>query len=704
VVLTWAAGTSNPYMACFYRETVAQFLAHSQEHVLARLAATYAARGYTSLFSDQMLTWERDMGSLRESLAECVAKSESAGAWGLLLEFNVPRKEQRIDVVLLVRDSIVILEGKTGQVASQARRQVEEYALLLHYFHKASADSRIVPIIVSPEAFEADYDAINQLEMFPQMPGYRVAPISQSSWLGLSDLLLEIEKPSLGQTNSVSWDSSPYFPVPSIFEAAVALKSGLSIREIAHSEASEHEIEAVRESIQTQVDYARTARRHVICFLTGVPGSGKTLVGLSLAHSGESNLNAIHFMSGNGPLVKVLQHLFTQESMRKGAKSVQARTEATTLIENVHRFASYHTADNRGAPSNHAIIFDEAQRAWNRAQHMKKFNRDYSEPEMLLRIMERHEDWAVVVALVGGGQEINDGEAGLEEWGRALAGSEKDWMIWASPEVLNGGPSTAGHRLFEDAKVQREVQTNPSLHLRTSNRSIRAEKLATWVNLVLEGDAEAAEALRITENFPILLSRDLNETRKQLGKHGIGANRYGLVGSSGAARLRAEGLEPSSTFHADYPWEHWYLGERADVRSSFRCEVFATEFEIQGLELDWIGLCWGGDFVWKEPHGWQLRILRQTEPSKWNLIKKQEKQVYRKNAYRVLLTRARMGMVIFVPKGDVNDVTCAPAEFEATAAYLIRCGVTPLEQVNSPTGITAPSAALGITNLPSAFG
>jgi hypothetical protein len=410
-----------------------------------------------------------------------------------------------------------------------------------------------------------------------------------------------------------------------------------------------------------------------------VPGSGKTLVGLSLAHSGESNLNAIHFMSGNGPLVKVLQHLFTQESMRKGAKAAQARTEATTLIENVHRFASYHTTDNQGPPSNHAIIFDEAQRAWNRAQHMKKFNRDYSEPEMLLSIMERHEDWAVVVALVGGGQEINDGEAGLEEWGRALAGSAKDWLICASPEVLTGGASTAGHRLFEDANVQREIQTNTMLHLRTSNRSIRAETLATWVNLVLAGDAEGAAALSINKKFPILLSRDLNQTRRKLYKQGIGVNRYGLVGSSGAARLRAEGLEHSSTFHADYPWEHWYLGNRTDVRSSFRCEVFATEFEIQGLELDWIGLCWGGDFVWKEANGWQLRNLRQTEPSKWNSIKNQEKQIYRTNAYRVLLTRARMGMVIFVPMGDPNDPTCAPAEFEATAAYLVRCGVTPLE-------------------------
>jgi len=364
--------------------------------------------------------------------------------------------------------------------------------------------------------------------------------------------------------------------------------------------------------------------------------------------------------------------------MRNGAPAPQARTEAKTLLENVHVFARYHTEDNLGPPSNHAIIFDEAQRAWNRSQNMKKFRRDYSEPQMLLRIMERHQDWAVVIALVGGGQEINDGEAGLEEWGRALTGSEKKWIVYASPEVLEGGPSTAGHRLFEDSAKEKIVQTNSTLHLRTSNRSLRAEQLAKWVNHVLDGKVAEAAWLEVTARFPIFMSRDLSETKLKLREQRIGESRYGLVGSSGAARLRAEGLEPSSAFHADYPWEHWYLGEESDVRSSYRCEVFATEFEIQGLELDWIGLCWGGDFVWNESQDWQLRALRPSAQSKWTSIKNSEKRVYRRNAYRVLLTRARQGMVIFVPKGDPDDPTNKPEEFDATAQYLVACGVTPL--------------------------
>jgi Uncharacterized conserved protein (DUF2075) len=264
-------------------------------------------------------------------------------------------------------------------------------------------------------------------------------------------------------------------------------------------------------------------------------------------------------------------------------------------------------------------------------------------------------------------------------------GSSADWQRQRVDDlcvagVLEGGPSTAGHRLFHEPTTRKQdLRTSPTFYLRTSNRSLRADQLATWVNRLLEGDAEGADSLRITTRFPIFLSRDLNQTRSKLREQGIGSNRYGLVGSSGAARLRAEGLEPSSTFHADYQWEHWYLAEDTDVRSSCRCEVFATEFEIQGLELDWIGLCWGGDFIWSESQGWQLRSLRHGRQTKWSAIISSDKRIYRKNAYRVLLTRARQGMIIFVPKGSVDDPTNQPVEFDATAQYLIRCGVTSLD-------------------------
>lgn len=672
-------GETRATMASFYRSNVAEFLTVSEDQILASLSVAYANRGYISQYSDQTLTWERDIRSLRLSLEACVRDNEVARKWGIILEFSIPRKELRIDAVLLVNSEIVIIEAKAGTAFFQAKRQLEEYALLLHYFHKASANRRIVSIMVSPASGEPDFDMINQLEMFPQLATYWVSRPINTSWQSLPTVLGVIARRSTEILSVNSWDDSPYHPVPSIIEAAIALRSGLSIREIAHSEASEHEISMVGGAIQSYVDKACSEGKHIICFLTGVPGSGKTLVGLSLAHSHENQANTIHFMSGNGPLVKVLQHLFTQEAKKEGNNAANARARAKTLIENVHIFAKYHVEDNLNEPFNHAIIFDEAQRAWNRNQNKRKFNRDYSEPEMLLRIMERHADWAAVIALVGGGQEINDGEAGLEEWGRALAQSSKNWHIFASPEVLEGGPSTAGRRLFDDDTQKIEVNTNPALHLRTSNRSLRAEKLATWVNYVLDGDADHAAALNIAEKFPIFLSRDLNDTRAKLRQQAIGPIRYGLVGSSGAARLRAEGLEPGSTFHNDYPWEHWYLASDKDIRSSFQCEVFATEFEIQGLELDWIGLCWGGDCVWSPSRSWQLRKLLLGPNSRWTTIKNTDRLAYRKNAYRVLLTRARQGMVIFVPRGDPTDSTNEPADFNSTANFLLRCGMTPLK-------------------------
>lgn len=673
-------------MASFFRSRISEFIDFSEGEILARLSNEYARRGYTRQFSDQTLTWERDVRSLQSTFRRIVQTHDEARNWGILLEFSIPRKEARIDAVLLMSGQIVILEAKSGDDFQQARKQLEEYALLLHYFHKASANCRIVPVIVSPTAGEPNLDSLNQHEMFPQLATYWINKVLVSSWVNLPSVLAGVQaRTPPEEIDPRAWDESPYHPVPSIIEAAVALRSGLSIREIAHCEASEHEIGLVRESIQSLVNDARVTNKHVICFLTGVPGSGKTLVGLSLAHSHENQKNAIHFMSGNGPLVKVLQHLFTAESKSRGADAANARIEARTLIENVHVFARTYTDDDKlREPSNHAIIFDEAQRAWNREQNKKKFNRDYSEPEMLLEIMERHPDWAVVITLVGGGQEINDGEAGLEEWGRALAERKKRWTIFASPEVIAGGPSTAGRRLFDSAAHSLEVQRNSTLHLRTSNRSLRAENLASWVNFVVEGNRERAAALKIGDRFPIFLSRNLDQTRIQLKRQAVGQTRYGLIGSSGAARLRAEGLEPSSSFHAEYRWEHWYLAPESDLRSSFACEVFATEFEIQGLELDWIGLCWGGDFIWDPTRGWQIRKLLAGPNNRWTSIKNPEKRKFRANAYRVLLTRARQGMTIFVPAGDIEDGTRSPKEFDDTARFLVECGATELQ--SGPSG------------------
>lgn len=667
-------------MASYFRATVAEFLLTSPSEVFTALNLSYARDGFAEMKTDTSLTWWGDLDSLRAALASVVEVRPDAERWWLVLEFTVPRKLNRLDVVILAGEEIVVLECKSSEAAGDALRQAETYALLLHYFHKPSDRRKITSLVVTPQEMSAD-DAGEILEErrqgelgFEMLPSFWVARTRFISWHLLPQLLAAVGGRH-EQIDGVEWDAGAYRPTPTIIEAALALRSGLDIREIAHSEAAEHEVDAVVAQIRTVVGKAKAEKRRVICFVTGVPGSGKTLVGLSLAHLSESREDAIHFMSGNGPLVAVLQELFRRQAMRDGVPAVSAKIQAQTLIENVHVFAKEYTEkDKDRAPSNHVIIFDEAQRAWNLAQNLAKFKRNYSEPEMLLKIMQRHQDWACVIALVGGGQEINSGEAGLEEWGKAIVESSVAWEVYASPEVLAGGSSTAGQRLFADNAKASQVETRNELHLRTSNRSLRADKLALWVNRVLSGDAVGAAELEIAKRFPLYLSRDLSEVRRLLSKESLGDSRFGLVASSGAARLRAEGLEPSSSFHAEYPWHHWYLSPPEDVRSSYRCEVFATEFEVQGLELDWVGLCWGGDFVWSGS-AWLPRDLRHGTVSKWGEVKNAERQRFRRNAYRVLLTRARQGMVIYVPRGNAEDPTRRPAEMNATADFLLRCGV-----------------------------
>jgi hypothetical protein len=665
-------------MASYFRATLRDFLDTSDTEVLAKLTLAYANSGFSRMHTDQPLTWWDDLVELRQALNALTMANPASNDWQILLEFSIPRKERRLDIVLLTGAEIILLECKRGPATTEALRQVEEYALLLHYFHKPSHQQHIYPIVVSADASLPEQDITRQRELvFPTLPSFWISPTIVTSWPSVANLLASIGGEDALRPDGAMWDEGAYSPTPTIIDAALALRAGLSIREIAHSEAAEHDIESVTHEIRAIVTLARTEHKHVICFLTGVPGSGKTLVGLSLAHLSESRTDAIHFMSGNGPLVSVLQELFKQQAMRDKVPSAEAAIQAKTLIENVHIFAKTYTdEDPNRPPSNHVIIFDEAQRAWNRAQNFSKFRREYSEPEMLLKIMERHKDWAVVIALVGGGQEINNGEAGLEEWGTALRESPCSWQIYASPEVIEGGPSTAGQKLFAIVDERNKIHPRDTLHLRTSNRSLRADNLAKWVNFVLDGQEKDAASLRITGRFPIFLTRDLNIARAKLKAEALGHSRFGLTGSSGAARLRAEGLEPSSDFHAAYPWHHWYLAPRHDIRSSYACEVFATEFEIQGLELDWIGLCWGGDFIWTNE--WLARDLRHGRHSKWGLVRKPEKQLYRKNAYRVLLTRARQGMVIYIPRGDSKDSTRLPSELDRTTDYLLRCGITPL--------------------------
>jgi hypothetical protein len=679
-------------MPAFYRASIAEFLHVSESELTGRLTTEYARSGFQSQRTSQTLAWIADILHLHSILSDVTHRNPATATWHILLEFPIPRKEKRIDVVLLAHDVIVILELKSSAHGIESIRQAEEYALLLHYFHQPSDRRRILPFVVAPST-RPSRQQLQQFLPILEAPAYWISPVDQISWSHLSDTLLSIEtNPTATSINLRDWDDGEYRPVPTIIEAALSLQSGLAVREIAHSRAARHDVDRLTHFVTNVIDNARETGSFAICFVTGVPGSGKTLVGLNLAFGTKLGQEPIHFMSGTGPLVKVLQAVLTKHHQETAkVKAEEARRYAKTLIENVHVFARYYTDDNPDRPpSNHVIIFDEAQRAWDRAQNLSKFKRPYSEPEMLLKIMERHQDWAVVIALVGGGQEINSGEAGIEEWGRALSASSKSWTVYASPEALAGGSSVAGSRLETNSEIRTlPIHPEPQLHLDVSVRALKGDQYASWVNDVVNGDAPSAAARHAQDSFPILLTRSLADLRQILTQNTLGQSRCGLVASSGATRLRAEGLEPDSTFHGEYPWDHWYLAERSDVRSSYQLEVFATEFEIQGLELDWIGLCWGGDFTWDSTQStWLFRTLRHGKTSKWSEMKSERRQLYRRNAYRVLLTRARQGVVIYIPTGDPTDPTRSPTEFDTTANFLLQCGARLMTNPRAPISTT----------------
>jgi hypothetical protein len=687
-------------MPAFYRAPLLEFISASDSELTGILSLAYARDGFQNQATQQTLAWAQGIFRLRGCFEELVARSPSAASWTVLLEFNIPRKMRRIDVILLAGDQILLLEQKSHPATAEDCLQAEEYALLLHYFHQPSAKRKIIPIVLSPLARSAE--TLRQRELpFTETAAFWIAPVARVSWQQLAGFLVQQVAASYDPIDPAQWENGEYRPVPAIIEAALSLQSGLDIREIAHSRAARHEVDQLTSFVQELIQEARTNYRHVACFVTGVPGSGKTLVGLNLAFSKQTATDAIHFMSGNGPLVKVIQAVLARHQMEQGRRSLDAKIHARTLIENVHVFARTYTDESDGrAPSNHVVIFDEAQRAWDRAQNFAKFKRDYSEPEMLLKIMERHPDWAVVIALVGGGQEINSGEAGLQEWGASLAAAAKPWKIYASPEALHGGTSVAGDQLIPDVASSLEAIAEPRLHLDVPVRSLKADSYARWVNHVINGEPEAAAQVSKHSEFPVYLTRSLSMLRKTLRQQLRGNSRAGLVGSSQAARLRAEGLEPDSAFHGGYPWEHWYLARAADVRSSFQLEVFATEFEIQGLELDWIGLCWGGDFIWSpDEKEWLIRAFRATN-SRWSKVKSPNRRKFRKNAYRVLLTRARQGIVLYVPEGDASDPTRIPEEFDRTAEFLISCGAREIlslqERVSTAPEVLASDIATSL--------
>ncbi|WP_435018791.1 DNA/RNA helicase domain-containing protein [Tundrisphaera sp. TA3] len=665
-------------MPAYYRRTILDFLADDEDRILGRLTDAHAGAGFHQQRHAQTAAWRVEIGLLKACVGRILADPDAA-TWQILLEYPIPRRGRRIDAVLVAGGVLIVLEFKCGakDYARDAIVQVEDYALDLADFHAESSGRPIVPVLVATKAGDA-----------PAPDGPAVGWVKPTWRANASDLDAKVRScverygaTDRGPIDPALWDRSAYAPTPTIIEAAQALYAGQNVREISRNQSGIENLTRTTDAVIAAIEEARVGHRKRICFITGVPGAGKTLAGLNIVHNGGLHQGDLGvFLSGNVPLVRILNEALARDAAhRLGQTLQQSRRQVATFIQNVHRFIDAYFADPGRVPVDRVVVFDEAQRAWDAAQSARKFNRPFSEPEILLEVMDRHPDWALVVALVGGGQEINRGEAGLSEWGRAIADRFRHWDVHVSPELKSGTHAT-GACLFPEVPDGVAITEDRSLHLSVNLRSYRAEVLSEFVDAVLRPDPDRARELAARlDAFPIAWTRDLARARSWLRERRRGSRRIGLVASSGARRLRAHGLDVT----AELDVEAWFLNEATDVRSSHVLEVPATEFGIQGLELDWTGVCWGGDLT-PESGGWACRSFRGT---RWRQVRDAGTRQHVVNKYRVLLTRAREGMVIWVPPGDPDDPTRPPSIGDAVADHLKRCGIPTLDEGGDRAGL-----------------
>lgn len=652
----------------FYRDTIKSFLQKESSQIIGEisLADNFDTR------NTQSKAWEIQISVLKKALKGFEGE--------LFFEFSIPRMGSRVDVLLIIQDVIFVVEFKVGErkYLSYDIDQVWDYALDLKNFHEPSHEAVLVPILVATEASNSFLE-ISTTSHNDNL----INPIKTNK----SDLrkAIELTIEFLSENKIIDgekYSTGRYAPTPTIVEAALSLYNTHSVDEITRSDAGAKNLTDTTDVISKLIEVARQEKKKKICFVTGVPGAGKTLVGLNVAteHLDHKNDDASVYLSGNGPLVQILQEALARDRVKtekeKGNKLTKkrARSSVKTFIQNIHHYRDEYLRDPN-PPVDHVAIFDEAQRAWTKDQTVSFMKRrkgiddfDSSEPEFLISCLDRHDDWAVIICLVGGGQEINTGEAGISEWLRAIKNRFKDWEVYISPN-LTASEYDAVESIQELEGIT-QVHLNEALHLSVSMRSYRAENLSEFVKHLLDQNTDKArETLKnIPEDYPIVLTRDLKKAKKWLKEKARGSERYGLVVSSQAERLKPYAVDVKSPMNPI----HWFLNGKDDVRSSYYLEQVATEFHIQGLELDWTCVIWDGDLRYSK-NGWKTHSFRG---KKWINIRKKERQDYLVNAYRVLLTRARQGMVIVIPEGDEEDHTRKSNYYDPTYEYLKGLGIS----------------------------
>jgi len=582
---------------------------------------------------------------------------------------------KRVDTIVLYHNIVFLIEFKSGdtEYRQSTYDQVYDYALDLRNFQKESHNKLLVPIMVSTRAAAVSFDIHEH--------GRVIEPLRCNA-TNIADAIKTVaacyQEPSF---DYVQWENSEYLPTPTIIEAAQALYRGHNVHDITRSDAGAENLTVTTDEINRIIKHNKANHRKSICFVTGVPGAGKTLVGLNIAIHRSDAQQGEHavFLSGNYPLVTVLQEALARDKVeqeKQHGKRITKRDalrNASAFIQIIHKYRDSFVG-NQNLPPERVAIFDEAQRAWTRNM-IENFMATkkgvavfpYSEPEFLISTMDRHQDWAVIICLVGGGQEINTGEAGLPEWFDSLYRSFTSWDVYITPQ-LNDEEYHRG-RSWSSMLSGLNIFERDKLHLATSVRSFRTPDLAAFVKAVLDVDINEAKMLyqRIKDKYPIVVSRDLNKAKTWVRNHCRGTTRYGLLASSGGLRLKPQCIFVKNEISV----ANWFLNSKDDVRSSYMLEDVVTEFDIQGLELDYSLVAWDADYRYINGKWTYHRFVGNS----WDRVQSDERRLYLKNTYRVLLTRARQGMAIFVPYGSNDDLTREPEWYDGTYNYLAEIGI-----------------------------
>jgi DUF2075 family protein len=634
----------------YYCDTIRGFLLTDANGILHHLFNAVTEQDRTP---EQDHAWKDEIFCLQARLKEIGAEGY------IVFEYDIVRMAKRIDVVLLLRNVVYSLEFKDGQTTYYAEdmEQALDYALRLKAFHKMSKNLYVCPVLI---ATKADKSFTNPCVLDED----KTIGLQKSNKTELGRILRYIDK-KYGTSDDFDfnrWFWSDYRPSPSIVEAAVDAFNAVPVSSIAHSEAGQEGINACVNSVNEVIKYAKENRKKCICFVTGVPGAGKTLVGLDIAaqHSKpEDDLYSV-YLSGNGPLVDVLQNALADSWLAAGKVKTKnaGLTRASSLIQDGYEFRQT-CLTNPNPPVEKILIFDEAQRAWDEEQvdaWSRKHNYqtpNASEPELTVRFMDRHDDWAVIVCLVGLGQDIHVGESGIFVWFDAIAKKHLGWEVFYSNELFGKSEND----LAEKAAISHYFGSHvvPSLHLAVSVRSFRADKVSDFVNALIEADTPESkrQLAAIKDNYPIFITRDFPLAVKWAKYKRMGTQRIGLVASSTAKDQKMNGIDvPTDRF---FKWPKWFLStDNTEAESSNSLTFAASEFKIQGLEIDWAVVCWGADFRYQDGTFKKFVYQRKwcpVEEYRYGSTNWEDKSRWITNAYRVLLTRARQGMVIYIPKG-----------------------------------------------------